>query len=74
MKIDRTRPEPMAPHPALHPALHHRSEAFAEDLEGLLPGVEAVAGPEGSPGRPYWLFLLPLAVVLIGSASALAWA
>jgi hypothetical protein len=59
-------------------ALPIRSEAFAEDLEGLLPRPDAASEPRRALGHPArstratWL-LLPLAVVLIGSASALAW-
>ena len=74
MKTEYDRPEDLFN----HCALPVRSEAFPEDLEGLLPQPQAATGPRRTPddatrpARAIWL-LLPLAVVLIGSASALAW-
>jgi hypothetical protein len=52
----------------------YRSEAFAEDLDGLLPEASASSGGARRLVRPVWLFALPLAVLVIGSVSALAWA
>jgi hypothetical protein len=73
MNIERVRPEAFSQ----NLGLPTRSEAFAEDLDGLLPQAQATskpAGRTGRPGRSLWvMLLLPLAVVLIGSASALAW-
>jgi hypothetical protein len=55
-----------------HSALLYRSEAFAEDIEDLLqsPLVPGPARP--APLRASWLVVLPLAVALLGSGSALA--
>lgn len=60
--------------PAELPMPLYRSEAFAEDLDGLLSDVEPARTPPVRVGRSALMFVLPLAVVLIGSASALAWA
>ena len=57
---------------ALHGCLY-RSEAFAEDLEGMFEGAPQFMPAPERPVHAAWFFMLPLALVLLGSASALAW-
>ena len=65
-----------AAHAALMAAMY-RSEAFAEDLEDLLATSPVPVGEPGTPGsgvvRSAWMFALPVALAVIGSASALVW-
>jgi hypothetical protein len=60
--------------PSDMPADLYRSEAFAEDLEDALPGDAQSSGSRSRVTRTAWLLGLPLALVVLGSASALAWA
>lgn len=51
----------------------YRSEAFAEDLEDLLPAPLEVLRPARRALWASWTFVLPLTVAVLGSASALVW-
>ena len=54
--------------------LLYRSEAFAEDLDDGLTDTDQAAPQRSRLLRTALLLGLPLALVVLGSASALAWA
>ena len=73
MGTTTTSAQEAAEHAAMMAAMY-RSEAFAEDVEDLLANSPLPAGgPLQTAVWSGWIFVLPAALAVIGSASALVW-